>query len=103
MKKDDKDKVNVAEMWFFRCLLRVRWTDKRTNESVLKEPFTKRHMLIKVERRRLKYAGHALSSTKTDLMATVLKGKIEAKRKRRRPPTSYISNITKASGLRGVQ
>ena len=51
-------------------------------------------------RRRLSYVGHANRNTKTELMTTVLQGKLEAKRNSGRPPTSYINNIKSASGLK---
>jgi hypothetical protein len=37
LRKDDENRIQAAEMWFYRSLLRVKWTEKRTNESVLKE------------------------------------------------------------------
>ena len=43
--------------------------------------------------------GHANRNSKTNLMTTVLQGKIEAKRNRGRPPISYMINITETSGL----
>ena len=86
-------------MWFYRRLLRAKWTDKITNESVLKELGVQRLMLSEISKRRLKYLGHANRNTKTDLMTTVLQGKVEAKRNYGRPPTSYIDNVKVDSGL----
>jgi hypothetical protein len=37
LRMDDENRIQAAEMWFYRRLLRVKRTDKRTNESVLKE------------------------------------------------------------------
>ena len=92
-------KINAAEIWFYRRLLRASWTVRRTNERVLRELSEKRQMLREVDKRRLKYVGHALRNTKTDLMFTVLQGKTDAKRKRGIQQTSYIANITEASRL----
>ena len=36
-------------------------------------------------------------------MSTVFMGKLEAKRRKGRPPTNYIDNVVKASGLSGMQ
>ncbi|GFS15392.1 endonuclease-reverse transcriptase [Elysia marginata] len=36
-KKDDNKRIEAAEMWFYRRILIVKWTDKRTNGSLLKE------------------------------------------------------------------
>ena len=79
LRKDDENRIQEAEMWFYRRLLRVKWTDKRTNESVLKELGVQRLMLFEISKKRLKYLGHANHrNTKTDLMTTVLQGKVEA-------------------------
>ena len=96
---DDK-RIEAAEMWFYRRLLRVTWTDKRTNESVLEELGATRNLLKTMNQRKLRYAGHALRNQKTDLMSTVLQGKLNAKRKSGRPPTSLMSNIKSLSGLK---
>ena len=59
-------------------------------------------MLAEIDKRRLRYVGHANRNTQTNLMTTVLQGKVEGRRKRGRPPTSYIANITEISGLGGL-
>ena len=99
LRKEESDKLKAAEMWFYRRLLRVSWTDKRTNESVLEELSVQRQLLQEIDRRRLRYIGHANRSTSTNLMSTVMMGKVQGKRKRGRPPTSYIGNVIDASGL----
>ena len=86
-------------MWFYRRLLSVQWQDKRTNESVLEELSTSRGLLLEINKRRMKYIGHANRNPRTDLMATVLQGRIEGRRNRGRPPTSLMNNITASSGL----
>ena len=90
-------------MWLYRRLLRVSWKDKRTNESVLNELSVERQILQEIDKRRLRYIGHANRSTSTNLMSTVLMGKVDAKRRKGRPPINYIENVVKASGLSGMQ
>ena len=84
-------------MWFYRRLLCVSWKEKRTNDSILEELGVTRQLLKEVQKRRLRYVGHALRNTKTDLMTTVLQGKFAGKRRRGKPVTTYISNIVKSS------
>ncbi|GFS21522.1 endonuclease-reverse transcriptase [Elysia marginata] len=102
MRKADESKIEAAEMWFFRRLLRVSWKDRRTNGNVLAEMGTERtlHILSLVKERRLKYIGHAERNTKTDLMKTIFEGKTEAKRGRGRPSLSYVDQVSKATGLK---
>ena len=99
-RKDDDNKIQAAEMWFFRRLLRVSWKDRRTNESVLEELGVQRTLLTLINRRKLKYLGHAIRNPRTDLMKTTFQGKIEAKRKKGRPPIALTTNVTKASNMK---
>ena len=100
MKKEDERRVEAAELWFYRRLLRVKWTDRRTNGSILNELGTTRKLLILIQRRKLKYVGHALRTERTDLMTTVLQGKVNGKRNRGRPPVSLVKNIIYISGTK---
>ena len=100
LKKADQRKIEAAEMWFYRRLLRISWTEKRTNESILKEHSLDRELLAFVNKRKLKYVGHIIRNEKTTLMASTLQGKIDAPRKKGRPSVSYTDNIKEASGLK---
>ena len=100
MRKYEEKKIEAAEMWLYRRLLRVKWTEKRTNESILAQLKTKHQLLDTINKRKLKYFGHAARNTKTDLMKTVAQGKVEAKRKRGRPPNTLMDNITSISNKR---
>ena len=72
-------------MWFYRHLLRVKWTDKRTNKSIQNELSTSRQMINRLNKRRLSYIGQ-ISKSKTRDLSIALMGKIEGKRNRGRPP-----------------
>ena len=99
LRKADEKRLEAAEMWFYRRLSNISWEDKRTNESVLAELSVKRSFLYEIKKRRLKYVGHAVRNPRTNLMSTVLQGKVEGKRSRGRPTNTYIENIRKDSGL----
>ena len=86
MRKKDEKRIEAAEMWFYRRLLRISWTERRTNESVLQELGIDKRLLPTVAQRKLKYVGHASRNKATDLMKTVLQGKIQSQRKKGRPP-----------------
>ena len=102
LRKAEKDKIEAAEMWFYRRLLRIKWTGKRTNESILKELSVQRQLLVEIDKRRLRYVGHANRSQHTSLMSTAFQGKVDGKRRRGRPPISYGGNLKEACGL-GLQ
>ena len=80
-------------------MLRIQWTEKRTNNSVLEELAVKPELLSKINRRKLNYLGHANRNTRKNLITTELQGKVEAKRNRGRPPISYMASITANSDL----
>ena len=84
----------------YRRLLRIKWTDKVTNKSVLEQIGTNRKILHLINERKLKYIGHASRNKNTNLMTIAYQGKLDAKRKKGRPPTSLISNITNVSNLK---
>ncbi|GFS01698.1 endonuclease-reverse transcriptase [Elysia marginata] len=98
-KKDDDKRIDAAGMWFYRRILRVKWTDKRTNESVLKELKTERTLLNLINARKVKYVGHALRNHRTSLMKTVCEGRLDGRRRKVRPPMSLLTNVTTACGL----
>ena len=85
--KQEEARLQAAELWFYRRLLSIQWQDKRTNEIVLEELYTSRGLLLKINKRRMKYIGHANRNPRTDLTATGLQVRIEGKINRRRPPT----------------
>lgn len=99
LKKEDENKINAAEMWFYRRLLRVSWTAKRTNKSILEELNTDRVLLSTIRERKMKYLGHAIRHANCQLMKNIVQGKTEARRKRGRPPRSYMDNIRDWTGL----
>ena len=98
-KKADVKTIEAAEMWFYRRLLRVKWTERRTNDSILQELRTNKNLMTIINKRKLKYIGHALRNKNTSLMKTVLQGKTQSERKKGRPPTSYIGAMRSSLGL----
>ena len=92
-KKADDKMIETAEMWFYKRLLRIKWTDHRTNDSILQELRTSKSLLSIINKRKLKYIGHISRNQNTDLMKTIFQGKTQSQRKKGRPPASYISSI----------
>ena len=83
----DGKKIDSFEMWCYRRLLRVSWTDKRTNQWVLDKIGTslvlRKNMILK----------------KTRFFGNIIrKGGVEEKRRRGRPLTSWASDIVKLFG-----
>merc|ERR1719239_653799 len=95
--KLDDTKIEACEMWLYRRMLRISWTGKRTNDSILEALKVGRKMLKIINRRKLKCIGHASRNQSTNLIA--YEGKLEG-RDCKGPAVSVIENVKKASGLK---
>ena len=101
IKGRDEQRIEAAEMWFYRRMLRISWKEKRTNKSILEELKTKRALLETVKTRKLNFFGHASRNKRCRLVKDVIQGKMEGKRGRGRPRSSYMSNIQDWSEMTG--
>ena len=55
-----KNKINAAEMWFYRRMLRISWVDRVTNEEVLERVGQGRALLGTIMRRQMEFLGHII-------------------------------------------
>ena len=97
LRKRDEKKINSAEMWFYRRLLRVSWKQKRTDENILTELGVKRQLLDTIKKEKLVIFGH-ICRNKCTLMKDIIQGKMEGRRGRGRPKTAYMDNIREWTG-----
>ena len=58
IKKADAKRIDAAEMWIYRRLLRISWHTRRSNVSILAELGTERELLPLVKRKKLVSFGH---------------------------------------------
>ena len=81
IKKAEHRKIDAFELWCWRRLLRVPWTARRSNQSILKETspeYSLEGLMLKLK---LQYFGHLMR--RTDLLEkTLMLGKIEGRRRR---------------------
>ena len=81
LKKAEHRRIDVFELWCWRRLLRVPWTARRSNQSVLKEissEYSLEGLVLKVK---FQYFGHLMRRTDS-LEKTLMLGKIEGRRRR---------------------
>ena len=79
IKKDEGQRIDAFELWCWRRLLRVPWTARRSNQSILKEispEYSLEGLMLKLK---LQYFGHLMR--RTDSLEKML-GKIEGGRRR---------------------
>ena len=86
-----KKRLDAAEMWFLRRMLRVPWTARMSNERVLERAGVERQLLRVVRTRQLRFLGHVLRGN--DLEREVLLGRIEGRRGRGRPRMRYTTSL----------
>ena len=91
LKKDSIKKLEAFEMYGYRRILRVSWTEHRTNHSILEELRTTRQLVATIKRRKLQYFGHVTRAEK--LSALILQGKIEGRRLRGRPRRRWQDDV----------
>ena len=58
LRQEEIDRLNALEMWIWRRMERVSWSEKKTNEQVLREVREDRSFLKKVVKRKNNWIGH---------------------------------------------
>ena len=82
VKKAERQRIDAFELWFWRRLLRVPWTARRSNQSMLKEispGCSLEGMMLKLK---LQYFGHLMGRVDS-LEKTLMLGGIGGRRRRR--------------------
>ena len=93
IKKAEHWRIKPFELCCWRRLLRVPWTARRSNQSVLKEinpEYSLEGLMLKLK---LQYFGHLMGRANS-LEKTLMLGKIEGKRRRRRQRMRWLDDIT---------
>ena len=93
VKKAERRRIDGFELWCWGRLLRVSWTAKRSNQSILKETspgISLEGMMLKLK---LQYFGHLMQRVDS-LVKTLMLGGIGGKRKRERQRMRWLDGIT---------
>ena len=86
-------RIDAFEVWCWRRLLRVPWTARRSNQSILKEISPEYSLEGLVLKLKLHYFGHLMWRTDS-LEKTLMLGKIEGRRSRGQQKTRWLDGIT---------
>ena len=93
MKKAEPRRIDAFELWCWRRLLRVPWTARRSNQSILKKVnpgISLEGMMLKLK---LQYFGRLMQ--RVDLLEkTLMLGRIGGRRRRGRPRMRWLDGIT---------
>ena len=93
VKKAERRRLDAFELWFWRGLLRVPWTARRSNQSIPEEispGFSLEGMMLKLK---LQYFGHLMRRVDS-LEKTRMLGGIEGRRRRGRQRMRWLDGIT---------
>ena len=82
-----------------RKILRVSWTTRKTNDSVLNNAGVKWKLLDTVKARKLAYYGHTMMKQGSCLEKEIMQGTMPGARRRGRPCTAWMNNIKTWTGL----
>ena len=93
MKKAERRRIDAFELWCWRRLLRVPWTVRRSNQSMLKEISTGCSLEGLMLKLKLQYFGHLLQRGDS-LEKTLMLGGILGRRKRGRQRMRWLDGIT---------
>ena len=93
LKKAEHRRINAFELWCWRRLLRVPWTARRSNQSILKEISPECSLEGLMFKLKLQYFGHLMQRADS-FEKTLLLGKVEDRRRRGRQRMRRLDGIT---------
>ena len=98
IKKAESQRIYAFELWCWRRLLKVLWTARRSNQSILREinpEFLLEGLMLKLK---LQYFGHLMRTTDS-LGKSLMLGKIEGRRRTGRQRLRWLDGITEAMDM----
>ena len=93
IKKAERQRTDAFELWCWRRLLRVPWTVRRSNQSILKEINPEYSLEAQMLKRKLQHFGHLMRRTDS-FGKTLMLGKIEGRRRRGQQKIRWLDGIT---------
>ena len=93
VRKAEHRRIDTFELWCWRRLLRVPWTARRSNQSILKEISPGCSWKILILKLKLQYFGHLMGRADS-FEKTLMLGKVESRRRRGRQRRRWLDGIT---------
>ena len=98
IKKAEHRRIDVFELWYWRRLLRVPWTARRSNQSILNEISPGCSLVGLMLKLKFQYFGHLMQRTDS-LQKTLMLGKIEGGNRRGWQRMRWLDGITDSMDL----
>ena len=93
VKKAERRRIDAFELWCWRRLLRVPWTARRSNQSILKEISPRCSLVGLMLQLKLQYFGHLIGRADS-FVKTLMLGKIKGRRRRAGQRMRWLDGIT---------
>ena len=97
-KETEHQRIDAFELWYWRRLLRVPWTSRRSNQSILKEispEYSLGGLMLKLK---LQYFGHLMRRTDS-FEKTLILGNIEGRRRRGQQRMTWLDVTTNSTDM----
>ena len=91
-----KTRIEAFELWAYRRMLKISWTEKVTNQEVLSRMKMEKRLFAIIQIIKLKYFGHI--NRHSSMQTTLLNGRVNGKRGSGRPRTCWTSNNNEWTG-----
>ena len=99
IKKAEFQRIGVLKLWCWRRLMRVPWTARRSNQSILKETspeYSLEGLMLKLK---LQFFGHLMQRTDS-LEKTLMLGKVEGRKRRGQQRMRWLDGISDSMDMR---
>jgi len=91
LKKQEIKRLEATEMWMWRRMEKISWTDKVTNEDVLKRVGEEKQIVSLVRNRKKKWVGHVLRGE--GMLRDVIEGRMEGAKGRGKPRSGMLDDL----------
>lgn len=98
MKKADRKRIDAFKLWAYIRLLRIKWTDRKSNKFVLEKIQPKCHLLQHMDGHKLRYFGHVVRAERMEY--DILTGATYGTRRIGRQRSRITDGVEQLMGLR---
>ena len=96
LNKQMEKRIEAFEMWCWRRLLKISWTERISNEEVMRRMGNEREIIMKIRVRQMRFVGHVMRRGKIEDLS--LTGRIPGSRARGRQREKYMDGIVRTIG-----